>query len=41
MLILRIPKGKRPLLCCVLWSADITIMMFIAAALSRHLGLCA
>ena len=39
MLILRISAKRRHFLCRILWSTDITIMMFIVAMLSRHIGL--
>ncbi len=39
MLILRISKKNRHFLCRILWSADITILMFMVALLSRHPGL--
>jgi hypothetical protein len=38
MLILRISKNKRHLPCRILWSADITIMMLLIDALTRHGG---
>jgi hypothetical protein len=38
MLILRISKKNRHFLCRILWSADITILMFITDALVRHFG---
>lgn len=38
MLILRISSKKRHFFCRILWSADITILMFIINALARHGG---
>ena len=39
MLILRISTKNRHFLCRILWSIDYTILMFIAEAIARHLGL--
>ena len=38
MLLLRIFRRNRHFLCRILWSADITIMMFILELLARHIG---